>query len=73
MRVLQIDHIDKDGHHHRRDTKGSKDKRWLAYAEAIRAGSHRLQILCPTCHVLKDLSRLLPTPEVEAAADRLRA
>lgn len=55
-RVLTVDHVNRDGVSHRRRTLHPRDV-WQLYARAIRNGSHALQLLCPTCHHLKDTPR----------------
>lgn len=55
-RVLTVDHVDNDGAKHKRMVLQTRDA-WTRYARAIRAKTFRLQLLCPTCHHLKDTPR----------------
>lgn len=51
-RVLTVDHVDGGGNIHRK--RRWVHYNWTLYLKAIRTKSHRLQLLCWNCHMLKD-------------------
>lgn len=55
-RVLTVDHVNGDGAAHVGNRRRHPGK-WKAYLGAVESESHVLQLLCPTCHAVKDLNR----------------